>query len=187
MPSTDKEMQCREIITRAVCGKGRKFSGRSHTITPKQPPSEVLGCWIINHKYEADKVGDVIEVTGSYDVQIWVSYNDNTDTAVIKETVTFVESVPLSFYDDNCRGKLEVYAQATQQPNCLEAKLVGDGRVVVKVETEYAVEVVGETKLCVVICDSCDDDEKDFDFGGLDDVEEFDELEFDEDFIDDLD
>src|SRR5699024_9528403 len=141
-------------------GKGRKFSGRTHTITPKQPPSNILGCWIINHTYEADKVGDVIEVRGSYDVQIWVSYNNNTDTAVIKENVTFVENVPLSFYDNNCRGKLEVFAQATQQPNCLEARIVGGGNIQVKVESEFAVEVIGETKLCVVICDRCDEDDK---------------------------
>lgn len=184
MPSTNKEMQCREIITKAVCGKGRKFSQRSHTITPKQSPSNILGCWIINHSFDASKVGDVIEVAGSYDVQIWVSFNNNTDTAVIKEKVNFVENVPLSFFDNNCRGNLEIMAQATQQPNCLEARIV-NGDIMVRVESEFAVEVVGETKLCVVICDNCDD-EKDVDFEDLEDVEDFDELDPDM-IIDDLD
>jgi len=186
MPSTDTEMQCREIITKAVCGKGRKVSLRTHTITPKQKPSNILGCWIINHSFDANKVGDVIEVAGSYDVQIWVSFNKNTDTAVIKENVSFVENVPLSFFDNNCRGKLEVHAQALQQPNCLEAKISGTGdSILVKVESEFAVEVVGETKLCVVICDSCHDDEKDVDFDDLEDFDDFDDL--DDNIIDDLD
>lgn len=185
MPSTDKEMQCREIITKAVCGKGRKFSGRTHTITPKQTPSNILGCWIINHTFDATKVGDVIEIAGSYDVQIWVSYNNNTDTSVIKENVSFVENVPLSFYDSNCRGKVEIFSQATQQPNCLEARIVNSGDILVKVESEFAVEVIGETKLCVVICDNCDDGDKDIDFDDLEDVEDFDDL--DGDLIDDLD
>lgn len=185
MPSTDKEMQCREIITKAVCGKGRKFSQRTHTITPKQTPSNILGCWIINHTFEANKVGDVIEVAGSYDVQIWVSFNKNTDTVVIKENVAYVENVPLSFFDSNCRGKLEIFADSTQQPTCLEAKIVNGGSILVKVESEFAVEVIGETKLCVVICDSCDEGEKDVDFEDLEDVEDFDDL--DGDLIDDLD
>ena len=54
-----------------------------------------------------------------------------------------------------------------------------------KVESEFAVEVIGETKLCVVVCDNCDDGEKDVDFDDLEDVEDFDDL--DGDFIDDLD
>ena len=32
--------------------------------------------------------------------------------------------------------------------------------MIVDVEKDYVVEVIGETKVCVVICDSCDDDEK---------------------------
>jgi spore coat protein E len=187
MPSTDKDLQCREIITKAVCGKGRKFSQRTHTITPKQSPSNILGCWIVNHSFDAEKAGDVIEVTGSYDVQIWVSHNNNTDTSIIKEHVSYVESVPLSFYDSNCRGNMEICAQETQQPNCVEAKVSTSGDViVVKVESEMAVEVVGETKLCVVICDHCDDGDKDVDFDDLEDFEDFDDLDPDT-IIDDLD
>jgi spore coat protein E len=187
MPSVDKELQCREIVTKAVCGKGRKFFRKTHTITPKHSPSNILGCWVINHSFEAAKVGDVIEVTGSYDVQIWVSYNNNTDTAVIKENVSFAESVPLSFFDSNCRGKLEIHAQASQQPNCVEARISSSGdSIIVKVESEFVVEVIGETKLCVVVCDRCDEEEKDMDFDDFDDVEEFDDLDPNS-IIDDLD
>ncbi|HJV45368.1 MAG TPA: outer spore coat protein CotE [Bacillota bacterium] len=186
MPSTDKEMQCREIITKAVCGKGRKVSLRTHTITPKQRPTNIMGCWIINHSFDANKVGDVIEVAGSFDVQIWVSYNNNTDTTVIKENVAYVEQVPLSYFDTNCRGKLEIMAHATQHPNCLEAKISKSGdSIKVKVESEFEVEVIGETKLCVVLCDSCGDGEKDVDFDDVEDIEDFDDL--DDTIIDDLD
>ncbi|BAU28798.1 outer spore coat protein E (CotE) [Aneurinibacillus soli] len=80
---------------------------------------------------------------------------------MLKETVKFVEVVPLSYYDSNCRGDIEVTARVTQEPNCVEARVSSNGVIVVTVEREYAVEIVGETKLCIVICDSCGDEEKD--------------------------
>ena len=51
--SLDKDLQCREIITKAVCGKGRKFSHVSHTVTPPYSPTSILGAWIINNQFEA--------------------------------------------------------------------------------------------------------------------------------------
>ena len=47
----------REIITKAVVAKGRKFTQSNHTICPAHQPTSILGCWIINHTYEAKKVG----------------------------------------------------------------------------------------------------------------------------------
>jgi spore coat protein E len=174
MPSTDKDLQCREIITKAVCGKGRKFSQKTHTVMLKENASNILGCWIINHTYHAEKVGDAVEVAGSYDVQTWVSLNDNTDTKIVKEKVSFHESVPLAFFDANSRGELEVYSHATQEPSCVEARISSNGdSIEVKVESEFEVEVIGETKLCVVTCDDCD-------------IEDFDDLDADS-LIDDLD
>jgi spore coat protein E len=51
MSGTDKDLQCRELIAKAVCGKGHKFSTTTHTIIPSQTPSTILGCWIINTNF----------------------------------------------------------------------------------------------------------------------------------------
>ncbi|GAB7388340.1 outer spore coat protein CotE [Bacillaceae bacterium] len=188
--TTDKDLQCREIIVKAVCGKGRKFSQATHAITPNHSPSTILGAWIINHTYDAEKAGDVIEVIGSYDINIWYSYDNNTKTEVTKETVSYVEQVPLSYLDNNHRGPLEVHAQATQQPNCIEAAVAStNDAIIVKVEREFAVEVIGETKVCVVVCPGgCDEiGDKDFDFAGeAGEGEGYDDLDPDI-IIDDLD
>ncbi len=158
--------ECREIFAKAVCGKGRKFSHASHTITKNKNPTNVLGCWIYNHTYEADKVGEVIEVVGSYDINVWYSYDRNTKTDVAKETVSYVEQVPLSYLDKNTTNALEVLATATQAPNAIEASISHrEDTVIVKVEREFVVEVIGETKICVQVCKGgCDDpDDKYFD------------------------
>ncbi|WCK56159.1 outer spore coat protein CotE [Aneurinibacillus sp. Ricciae_BoGa-3] len=181
--STEKQRQCREILTKAVCGKGRKYSTGTHSVTPSHHSLTILGCWVMNHVYKAVKVGETVEVNGSYEVNIWYSYNNNTETTVQKETVKFNDSVPLSYYDSNCRGDVEVTARVSQEPHAVEAKLAG-GKIIIIVEREYSVEVVGETKLCVVVCDKCNDDYKEeFYVESFADPDEFDEFDPDA-FID---
>ncbi|NGQ96374.1 outer spore coat protein CotE [Brevibacillus sp. SYP-B805] len=186
MSGTEKDLQCRELYAKAVCGKGHKYSQTTHTIIPAHTPSTILGCWIINTQFQAEKVGEAVEVSGTYDVNLWYSFANNTQTEVKKEQVQFSVLVPLSFYDRNSRGDLEITAHAVEQPKCVKAELTGGGAVIVKVESEYAVEIAGETKICVVVCNSCDD--KDFGFDG-DYEESGDELdEFDSaSLLDDLD
>lgn len=171
--SLDKDLQCREIYTKAVCGKGRKFSQVSNTVTPPHSPTSILGAWIINNQYEAVKSGDNVEVVGTYDVNIWYSYDRNTKTDVAKETISYVEAVPLSYLDKKHRpSTAEVSAIATQEPNCVEASISSNGKdVVIRVEREYKVEMIAETKVCVVVCPGgCDDlDDKHIDFDGAED------------------
>src|SRR5690625_1666028 len=97
----DKEY--REIITKAVIGKGKKFTEATHAISPSHQPSSILGCWVINHLYNAKKKSaDTVEINGSYDINIWYSYNDNTKTEVVTERITYCDYIPLSVKDDNC-------------------------------------------------------------------------------------
>ncbi|MRG85320.1 outer spore coat protein CotE [Salinibacillus xinjiangensis] len=141
----------RQIITKAVIGKGKRFTEASHTISPHHSPSSILGCWVINHHYKARKRGDFVEVSGSYDINVWYSFNDNTKTEVVTDKVTYSERIPLAIKDDNCiTDDLEVIARATQQPNCLECKINDSGnKILVEVEKEFIVEVIGETKVVV--------------------------------------
>ena len=172
MAIADRDRHCREIICKAVCGKGRKFSQVTHTITPPHTPSSILGAWIINHEYEAVKSSDGVEVVGTYDINVWYSYDKNRKTDVAKETISYVEAVPLSYVDPKHRAStVEVSATATQDPNCVEAHVssTGDG-VVIKVEREFQVEMIAETKVCVRVCPGgCGGfDDKDIVFGGDD-------------------
>jgi len=186
MARTDRQLRCREILTKAVCGKGRKFSTSTHTVTPPQRPSSILGAWVINTKYEAVKSGDGVEVIGTYDINIWYSYNKNSQTEVAKESVHFVENVPLYYLDPKHRASTsEVYAEAVQEPNCIEANISPNGEsVIVRVEREFIVEMIAETKVSVaVVPGGCPDpDGKDFDHDALDGADDFED--FDDDLLD---
>lgn len=146
------EKDYREIITKAVCGKGRKFSKENHSVEPLHRPSSILGCWVINHLYNAKKKShDTVEINGSYDLNIWYSYNDNTKTEVVTERVSYCDKIPLSIRDDHCIGDdFDVIAKVVQQPNCLECKIENKGnKIVVEIEREFIVKIIGETKVYV--------------------------------------
>ena len=39
----------KEIVTKAVIGKGKKHYKKAYTIETENIPTTVLGCWVINH------------------------------------------------------------------------------------------------------------------------------------------
>ncbi len=42
-------MAYKEIVTKAIIGKGKKYFKNNYTITTETTPTTVLGCWVINH------------------------------------------------------------------------------------------------------------------------------------------
>ncbi|MFS0654814.1 outer spore coat protein CotE [Bacillus sp. 179-C3.3 HS] len=143
----------REIITKAVVAKGRKFTQSTHNITPSQKPTSILGGWIINHQYDAEKVGKTVEIEGTFDINVWYSYADNTKTEVVTERVKYLDIIKLRYKDKNfLDDEHEVIAKVLQQPNCLEVTISPNGnKIVVQAEREFIAEVVGETKIVVEV------------------------------------
>ncbi|MDG5470368.1 outer spore coat protein CotE [Jeotgalibacillus sp. ET6] len=166
----------REIITKSVVAKGRKFTQSHHTIHPPHRPTSILGCWIINHKYEAKKVGKKVEVYGTFDVNVWYSHHDNTKTSVVIENVSYKDTIKLKYRDPDYYDDNEIIARVLQQPNCLEASISDCGsKVIVQVEREIVVECVGETKMCVIFHRDGMEDDWDHDI----DDDEIDEIKTD--------
>ena len=61
----------KEIVTKAIIGKGKKHFKNSYTLEAENKPTTVLGCWVINHKFKGYKSGDKVGVDGSFDINIW--------------------------------------------------------------------------------------------------------------------
>ncbi len=184
MSEHDREFQCREIVTRAVCGTGKKFSQVMHHVRTPHHPSSILGAWVINHQYAAVKYSEGVEIEGTYDINIWYSYDANTKTDVAKESIRYVEIVPLSYLDNKHRPQsAEVHAEALQHPSCVEATAGhNDDGVTLTIEREFRAELIAETKLCVVVCPGGCTDEKlhhDGDAGDVDDEDDFDDIDDD--------
>jgi spore coat protein E len=153
MTIREQAYSSREIISKAVCGRGRQFIQVAQPFSPQHRPTTILGAWVINHTFEAHKTGDFVEVIGSYELSLWYAHSGNSKTDVANETFTYVQQIPLQEIDPHLRpASVEVYAAAIQEPNCIEATISAkDEKVVVRVEMELQAEIVAETKLHVLV------------------------------------
>jgi spore coat protein E len=184
MAIREQDFTTREIISKAVCGRGRQFIQSALPFTPPHKPTTILGAWVINHQFEAVKSNDAVEVIGTYDLNLWYAYDGNKKTDVAKETFSYVQNVQLQHIDPHHRpATVEIIATAVQEPNCIEATISGrDGKVIVRIELEVQAEMVAETKLVVVVVEPNGHEDKvhelfedDDDEADLDDLFEEDE------------
>ena len=90
----------KEIVTKAVVGKGKKTFTNEYEIELENKPSTILGCWVINHTFNGEKTGDSAKVNGSFDTNIWYSYDYNTKTDVVKQTINYEEVIPIKKEED---------------------------------------------------------------------------------------
>ena len=136
----------REIVTKAVVGKGKKTFTTTKTVIPNEIPNTILGCWVINHNFKGTKNGDKIKIEGSYDTNIWYSCGGDTKTEVIREKTKYDEevNVPNTKTDDILNE--DVIIRSLKQPTCIKCDIV-DGKIEYTVEKELGVELVGDIKV----------------------------------------
>lgn len=140
----------KEIVTKAIIGKGKKYYKDSYTIDTENEPSTVLGCWVINHKFKGTDMGNKIVINGSYDVNIWYSYNNDTKTTVITKKIKYSEDVNVRQREEVDSNSKDIIVKSLKQPNCISAHEKGNS-IVIEIEKELGVEIVGDTKVKVMI------------------------------------
>ncbi len=143
----------KEIVTKAVIGKGKKSFKNSYSIDIDNVPTTVLGCWVINHKFKGYKSGDMIGVDGSFDVNIWYSYDNDSKTLVATKNITYNDLFNLSVNSDDTDN--EIIVRALNQPTCSNVS-IKDNKIDFDIEKELGVEIVGDKKLKI----SVEDDEE---------------------------
>ncbi len=146
----------REIVTKAVLGKGKKVFTNTHSIEVSNTPSNVLGCWVINHNFSGSKDGNSILVSGSYDVNIWYSYDKDTKTDVVKETFHYKENVNIKEKEGVDYTDTSIIVRSLKDPTCKEVS-IDKNKINYKVEEELGIELVGDTKVKILVDDNMDD------------------------------
>ena len=154
----------KEIVTKAIIGKGKKYYKNSYTIETENIPTTVLGCWVINHKFKGSEIGGKIVVDGSFDVNIWYSYDNDTKTTVITKKISYSESVMVRQRETTDSTVRDIVVRSLKQPNCVNAKENGKS-ISIEIEKELGIEIVGDTKVKVAV----EDDEEPWDV--IEDVE----------------
>jgi len=140
----------KEIVTKAIIGKGKKYYKNTYTIDTEFEPTTVLGCWVINHKFKGSEVGGYIVIDGSFDVNIWYSYDNDTKTTVITKTLTYNENVTVRQRETTDSSTKDIIVRSLKQPNCINAKEEGK-TIKIDIEKELGIEIVGDTKVKVAI------------------------------------
>ncbi len=135
----------REIVTKAVIAKGKRSFTSNHTITLENKPSTILGCWIINHNFNGVKNGNTININGSYDINIWYSYDNDSKTEVVRQTNNYTETVHMRSVDDDVLSE-EIIVRSLKQPNCIKAE-IDNNNINYTIEKELGIELVGDIKV----------------------------------------
>ena len=148
-------MAFKEIVTKAVIAKGKKKYKNTYQIDVQEKPSTVLGCWIINHNFEAREVEDKILIDGSFDANIWYSYDNDTKTTVVNKRITYSEKEKVNLPNDEILNK-DIIIRSLKQPTCISAK--EDGNTInLEIEKELGIEIVGDTKVKISSIDENED------------------------------
>lgn len=147
----------REIVTKAIIGKGKKTFVNKYSLTVNNKPSTILGCWVINHNFKGYKMNEKVELTGSCDVNIWYSYDNDTKTDVVKDTITYNELVNVTRKSgSDLTNNEEIIVRSLKQPTCINVTVSGNV-IEYEIEKELGVEIVGDTKVRIAI-DSNEDE-----------------------------
>lgn len=141
----------KEIVTKAVLGKVKKQFQNVYTLTPEIEPATILGCWLINHKFNGEEVNNAVTIKGSFEINIWYSYDNDSKTAVATKKIDYQElvNVQLKTKADFDTEK-EILVRALKQPTC-KRLTIKDKDIEFEIEKELGVELVGDVKVKILI------------------------------------
>ena len=169
----------KEIVTKAVIGKGKKTYSDVYSITPEIVPTTVLGCWVINHNFKGYPNSGKIVIDGSFDVNIWYSYDNDTKTNVISKKITYSNTSSVKVKGNTeITPDTEVIVRSLKQPTCSKVEIV-DGNITFHIDKELGIEIIGDTKAKILV----EDEEESWDLIN-DDIEEEIDKEVNENYID---
>lgn len=153
----------REIVTKAIIGKSKKRITANYEIQPEQPPNTVLGCWVINHAFNGKNVKGKSVVNGSFDVNVWYSYDNDTKTAVCTKHFSYNDEILVNIKSgSSINDDSEIIVDCLKQPSVTDVK-IEKGIIFIEVEKQMGVEVIGNATVKISVEDDYDDYEEVFD------------------------
>ena len=143
----------KEIVTKAVIGKGKKTYRKKYVIDTDNTPNTVLGCWVINHGFTATLDQDCVVINGDFEINIWYAYDEDSNTELHKEKISYSELVPFKMKKgEELTFKQELKAYCTNYPSCTELK-IKDEKLYLKIKKDFIVDAIGEAVIKVQLSD----------------------------------
>lgn len=150
----------REIVTKAVIGKGKISNEGEVIVSTESIASKVLGCWVINHSFNGVNNSGSVVVNGAFDVNVWYSYDNDTKTAVSTRRFNYSDKMNVPLKNDTVLdNNSEIIVRSLKQPTVTNVE-IKNGSVELNIEKELGVEIVGNTKVKVSVEEFDDDYEE---------------------------
>lgn len=107
---------------------------------------------VITHKFKGYQADDKVGVNGSFDINIWYSYENDSKTAVINQTINYNDTFNVRVREDaDLSGDTDIIVRSLKQPTCSEVNIKDGKTISFNIEKELGVEIVGETKMKIAI------------------------------------
>ena len=162
----------KEIVTKAIIGKGKKTTNLDHIVETEDNINTVLGCWVINHTFNGINTGGKILVNGTYDINIWYSYDNNTKTNVLVKRFNYQDNMNVKIKENvELNNTSEIIVRSLNQPSVTDVS-VENSTIKLSVHKEMGVEVVGDTKVKVSVEEDEDEYEEILDEEEMANIEE---------------
>ena len=147
----------KEIVTKTVIGKGKKTFKNDYELTTYTDVDTVLGCWVINHKIKGKKDEEYIKINGSYDINIWYSYDNNTKTNVVSKKMFYEEKVRVKVRENgDLNDNSEIIIRSLKNPTCIDVSNE-DKTIKYTISKELGIEIVGDAKIRIPVSNSEDE------------------------------
>ncbi|MBE6153593.1 MAG: outer spore coat protein CotE [Firmicutes bacterium] len=130
--------------------------------------SKKLSPKTITHQFKGYETNGKIVIDGSYDVNIWYSYDNNSKTSVVTKKQEYSETVTVRKREDSSlSSNNSIIVRSLKQPTCSNVN-INDGKIDYTIEKELGIEIMGETKMKIAI----EEDEEPWDIIDDDEVDE---------------
>lgn len=148
------EVMYKEIVTKAVIGKGKKTFRDKYELIAGEAVDTILGCWVINHKVFGRSENDEVVIEGNFDVNVWYSYDNNTKTTVEVRNVSYNEKVKVHMLEDNSlTSESEILLTTIKVPTVIDVN-VNSNIITYEIEKEIGIEIIGDTKVKIAVMEN---------------------------------
>jgi spore coat protein E len=143
----------KEIVTKAVIGKGKKtFRDKYEAITTDKIDT-ILGCWVINHIMSGVNDNGRVKIMGSFDVNIWYSFDNNTKTDVEARKINYTELVNVHLKNTSTlTNDSEIIITSLKNPSVIDVSSKNN-IIYYEIEKELGIEIIGDAKVKIQIMD----------------------------------
>lgn len=155
----------KEIVTKAVIGKGKKYFKNNYNLLTENNANTVLGCWVINHEFKGYETNGKVVIDGKFDINIWYSYDNDKKTAVANKSIPYSETVNVKTKNGTALEGSDIIVRALKQPSCSNVN-IKDDVIEFDIEKELGIEIVNDEKVKIAIeedeepWDTLDDDQE---------------------------